>query len=93
MEDFEGIVSSSTSFNFTWSAPNTGNIGYSLRCVPLLDGIPVPEADLLAPNVTSAVVTGLHSGVTYDCSITTITARGRSEPLSVNLTTTEIGKT
>ena len=80
---------------FSWTAPSIAarlTTAYSLTCLPLLAGIPAPQSLTLQPSVTSATVGGLYSGVGYNCSITTISGVGPSEPKSVNLTTPEIGE-
>ena len=95
VEKFKGALSSGTSFNFSWSPPSIAaelTTGYSLKCAPLLAGIPALQALTIAPANTTAVVYGLKPGVTYDCSITTITDAGSSEPQTLTLTTPEIGK-
>ena len=94
VEAFKVMALSTTSANFTWNVPITRpNLitGYSLRCIPLLAGIPALESQMVDSDLTSAVITGLHPGVPYDCSITTNTAGGHSQPRSINLTTHEIG--
>ena len=93
MEGFEGEVSE-TSFTFSWSPPSiTAHLttGYKLVCVPSLAGIPTPAALILGPAATSAEVTGLYSGATYDCSISTISDEGSSQPQTLTLTTLETG--
>ena len=94
MEDFEGLILSETSFSFSWSPPSVAahlTTGYQLECVPLLTGIPTPAALMLEPANTSADVTGLYSGVTYDCSISTLSDEGSSQLQTLSLTTPEIG--
>ena len=93
MEGFEGEVSE-TSLTFSWSPPNIAahlTTGYKLVCVPALAGIPTPAALILGPAATSADVTGLYSGVTYNCSISTISDEGSSQPQTLTLTTLETG--
>ena len=95
MSQFDGSVSSGTSFTFSWTAPSIAahlTTAYSLTCIPLLAGIPSPQSLTIQPSVTSATVGGLYSGVGYNCSITTISGVGPSEPESVVLTTPEIGE-
>ena len=94
VEEFEGMVSSGTSFTFSWSPPSIAphlTTGYKLVCVPSLAGIPTPAALMLGPEATSADVTGLYSGVTYDCSISTISDEGSSQPQSLTLSVPETG--
>ena len=93
MEGFEGEVSE-TSLTFSWSPPSIAahlTTGYKLVCVPSLVGIPTPAALMLGPAATSADVTGLYSGVTYDCSISTSIDEGSSQPQTLRLTTLETG--
>ena len=80
---------------FSWTAPSIAahlTTAYSLTCLPLLAGIPSPQSLTVQPSVTSATLGGLYSGVGYNCSITTISDEGPSEPESVILTTPEIGE-
>ena len=95
VEDFKNTAVSESSFSFSWSQPSiAGNLttGYNLTCVPLLTGIPLPQSlQLLAPTATSATVAGLRSGVTYNCSIFTITDQGHSQPLTLSNSTYETG--
>ena len=95
METFEVISVSETSLTFSWSQPSTGahlTTGYNLTCVPLLIGIPFPQSlSLLAPNLISATLSGLFSGVPYNCSISTISDRGSSLPANLYITTNESG--
>ena len=94
MEDFEGLVLSETSLTFSWSPPSIAahlTTGYKLVCVPSLAGIPFPAAIMLGPAATSANVTGLYSGVTYDCNISTVSDEGSSQPQTLSLTTLETG--
>ncbi|CAI8037263.1 Fibronectin, partial [Geodia barretti] len=95
VKNFEVISVSETSLTFSWSQPSTGahlTTGYNLTCVPLLTGIPSPQSlPLLAPTLTSATLSGLFSGVPYNCSISTISDRGSSLPASLCITTNESG--
>ena len=88
------MTSSETSLSFSWSPPSIGahlTTGYRLTCVPLLVGIPTPDVLILEAGTTSAIMTGLYSGVTYDCSIITISAEGSSQPQTLNLIIAELG--
>ena len=94
VEGFQGMVFSETSFSFSWSPPSIAahlTNGYQLECVPLLVGIPTPATLMLGPAATSANMTGLYSGVTYDCSISTLSDEGSSQPKTLSLTTPDIG--
>ena len=90
---FNGEVSlSGISFIFTWEPPSIGarlTTHYDLTCVPLIQRIPTPPV----PNTKISVeMGGLYSGVTYNCSISTVTAEGSSQPKHLILSTPEIGK-
>ena len=92
--DFKNTAVSESSLSFSWSQPSiAGNLttGYNLTCVPLLTGIPLPQSLQLAPTATSATLAGLRSGVTYNCSIFTITDQGHSQPLTLSNSTSETG--
>ena len=91
---FEAGMPSSTSLTFSWRPPSIAanlTTGYRLTCSPLLEGIPTPEDLMLGPAATTANVTGLYSGVTYNCSIVTVSHEGSSLPRSVELATITIG--
>ena len=84
-----------TTFNLSWMPPSIAahlTTGYNLTCLPLLAGVPAPETLELLPTATTAAVTGLFHGVTYNCSITTVSDAGASEPQTVILTTAESSK-
>ena len=94
VEAFQVGMSLSTSLTFSWKPPSIATnliTGYRLTCSPLLDGIPTPEGLMLGPAATTANVTGLYSGVTYNCSIVTVSHEGSSLPRSVTLATITIG--
>ena len=78
-QDFKGKVSKyGTQFLFSWTHPRIGTTlitGYNLTCVPKLAGIPVPPSLMLLPTATSANFSGLFSGVSYNCSIFTLSTR------------------
>ena len=91
---FEAREPSITSLTFSWKAPSIAanlTTGYRLMCSPLVDGIPTPEGLMLGPAATTANVTGLYPGVTYNCSIVTVSHEGSSLPRSVTLATITIG--
>ena len=67
-------------------------MNYHLKCDPLLIELPIRQA-LVSATSTSAVITDLHPGNIYNCSIFTVGPLGNSEPKSHNITTPEIGKT
>ena len=95
VELFTGKVSpSGTSFAFSWSHPSIGasiTTSYNLIYIPLLLEIPSPNPILLSSNTTSAVLTGLHPGVGYNCSIYTATTNAFSQPQTLYLRTPEKG--
>ena len=93
---FNGEVSlSGISFIFTWEPPSIGarlTTHYDLTCVPLIQRIPTPPVLSLSNTKISVEMGGLYSGVTYNCSISTVTAEGSSQPKHLILSTPEIGK-
>ena len=79
---------------FYWTPPSIGaslTSGYKLSCIPLLQGIPFPHPLQPPPNATSAILTGLFSGVDYNCSLVTITAEGTSLPNTLSFHSPETG--
>lgn len=95
VERFMGNVSvSGTSFMFIWRLLSIGvsiTSGFNLTCLPQLTGIPAPQPLLLSKTTTSAKVTRLYSGVSYNCSIITLTTEDPSVPQNTTLTTPEKG--
>ena len=84
-----------TYLTLSWHQPSIAahlTTGYNLICVPLLAGIPVPQSLWLSPTTTSTTVTGLKPGVSYNCTIFTITDQGSSSPLTFSLKTSETSK-
>ena len=82
-------------FIFTWGHPRIGTrltTHYDLTCIPLLQGIPTPPALSLSDTETAVEMSGLYSGVTYNCSIYTVTAEGSSQPKHLIISSPEIGK-
>ena len=73
VEEFKGEVSASWAHT---SIEATLRTGYNLTCVPLMAGIPVPPPLQLPSKDTSANMSGLFSGVTFNCSIFVDTGRG-----------------
>ena len=96
VEEFEGNISSSgASFIFTWAPPRIRaelTTHYDLTCVPLLQGIPPPQGLSLSNTETSAEMSGLYSGVTYNCNISAVTTEGSSQPKQLILSTPVKGK-
>ena len=85
----------SMTYTLSWQQPSIAahlTTGYNLICVPLLAGIPVPQSLWLPPTTTSVTVTGLRPGVSYNCTIFTITDQGSSSPLTFSVKTSETGK-
>ena len=95
VQDVVLTSSSETSLIFTWVPPITAvynNItGYNLTCIPLLKNIPARDTLELGPNISTANVTGLYSGVAYNCSIVSLIASKSSEPYTLTSITMEIG--
>ena len=93
VQNYENTASSETTLSFAWIAPNNSSeiTGYNLICIPLLQNIPTPEKLALGPNTTTANVTTLCSGVTYDCSIISLIINKYSQPSFLNSTTVETG--
>ena len=79
---------------FTWRLLSIGvsiTSGFNLTCLPQLTGVPAPQPLILSKTTTSANVTGLYAGVSYICSIITLTTEGPSVPQNTTLTTPEKG--
>ena len=95
VQDVVLTSSSETSLIFTWVPPITAvynNItGYNLTCIPLLKNIPARDTLELGPNISTANVTGLYSGVAYNCSIVSLIASKSSEPYTLTSITLEMG--
>ena len=97
VQDVVLTSSSETSLIFTWIPPITAvynklNItGYNLTCIPLLKNIPARDTLELGPNINTANVTGLYSGVAYNCSIVSLIASKSSEPYTLTSITLEMG--
>ena len=93
VQNFENTASSETTLFFAWIAPNNSSeiTGYNLICIPLLQNISTPEKLALGPNTTTANVTTLCSGVTYDCSIISLITNKYSQPSFLKSATVETG--
>ena len=95
VQDVVLTSSSETSLIFTWVPPITAvcnNItGYNLTCIPLLKNIPTRDTLELGPNINTANVTGLYSGVAYNCSIVSLIPSKSSEPYTLTSITLEMG--
>ena len=88
------VSADKTSLSFSWDPPSAGaelTTGYTLTCIPLLRGILVPQPLDLNDNATFVVVTGLHPGVVYKCSIATVSSEGFSQSKYVTSVTLETG--
>ena len=95
VEEFEVTMSSGTSLTFSWNPPSVAaqlTTGYRLTCAPLLEGISAPNTLRLGPRNVRAAVAGLNPGVTYNCSIVTVSHEGSSQPQTLTTSTTESGK-
>ena len=89
VEEFKGKVI------FTWIPPRIGaklTTHYDLTCVLLLQGIPSLRHLSLSNTETSAEMSGLYSGVTYNCNISAVTAEGSSQPKNLTLSINAKGK-
>ena len=94
VENFTVVSASLTSLSFSWNTPGAGDeliVGYVLTCLPLLIGIVALQPLNLEHNATSATITGLHSGMVYQCSIATISSEGLSKFKNITFATLEIG--
>ena len=83
-----------TSFGLYWVGPTIGahlTLEYSLECEPLLIEVSTNQTTVPA-SVSSVVLTALHPGTRYNCSIVTTGALGSSEPVSVIIHTPEAGE-
>ena len=74
---------SETSIMFSWTTvTNTGPLttGYQLTCSPLLQELPTPDILILNDlSATTAGVTGLISGETYNCCLAVTNYLGNSQ--------------
>ena len=92
VEEFEVTMSLETSLTFSWRPPSTDHAtGYRLTCTPLLKGISTPATLELSPKATTVIVIGLNPGVTYNCSIITVSPVGSSKLQTLTPTTAEMG--
>lgn len=95
VEDFGSRPVNTTSVILYWTAPSIIPhlaVKYNLRCNPII--IKVPSHEMVVPaNLTAAVITDLHPGTSYNCSIfITVNLQGMSEPQSIITTTPEAGR-
>ena len=91
VEGFEVVTVSKTFLTFFWIAPSTTaqpTTGYRLACFPLLEGIPTPQFLMVELTATTANMTGLYSGVEYNCSIS---LEGSTQGATLMSTTAESG--
>ena len=94
VEGFWSRLTTGTSFTFYWTPPNIGAYltnDHHLKCDPLTIEVQFRQAIVQATS-TSAVLTDLHPGTNYNCSIFTVGPLGISAPKSHNITTPEAGK-
>ena len=91
---FWSSLSTRTSFSFFWAAPSTGaqfTQNYHVRCDPqLIDELPTRQS-IVPASQSSAVVTDLHPGTRYNCSIFTEGALGLSAPKSTSIIIPDAG--
>ena len=88
----ENVVN--TSFGLYWVGPTIGahlTLEYNLECDPLLIEVSTNQTTVPA-SVSSVVLTYLHPGTRYNCSIVTTGALGSSEPVSVIILTPDAGE-
>ena len=94
VERFRSENVANTSFCLYWVGPTIGaqlSLEYSLECEPLLIEISTNQTTVPA-SVSSVVLTDLHPGTRYNCSIVTTGALGSSEPVSLIILTPEAGE-
>ena len=95
VESFRFSITTDTSFTFYWRPPSIGaqlTINYLVRCDPVMLEVPTRQRSLEATH-NLAVVSDLHPGTSYNCSIFTSGAQGNSEPRSHIITTPDARKT
>ena len=96
VEDVAVAFSSSSALELTWGPPKHGanlTIAFVLTCTPLLEGIPVPESVRTSSGGEMTLsLAELYPGVSYNCSVVTVTAEGQSQPVSKVQATEEIGE-
>ena len=88
----ENVVN--TSLGLYWVGPTIGadlTLEYSLECDSLLIEVSTNQTTVPA-SVSSVVLTDLHPGTRYNCSIVTTGALCNSEPASVIILTPEAGE-
>ena len=79
---------------FYWDSPTIGahlTLEYNLECEPILIEVSTNQTTVPA-SVSSVVLTDLHPGTRYNCSIVTTGALGSSEPVSVIILTPDAGE-
>ena len=94
VERFWSEYVTNTSFGLYWDSPTIGadlTLEYSLECDPLLIEVSTNQTTVPA-SVSSVVLTDLHPGTRYNCSIVTTGALGSSEPVSLIILTPEAGE-
>ena len=88
----ENVVN--TSLGLYWVGPTIGahlTLEYNLECDPLLIEVSTNQTTVPA-SVSSVVLTDLHPGTRYNCSIVTTGALGSSEAVSLIILTPEAGE-
>ena len=94
VERFWSEYVTNASLGLYWVGPTIGahlTLEYNLECDPLLIEVSTNQTTVPA-SVSSVVLTDLHPGTRYNCSIVTTGALGSSEPVSVIILTPEAGE-
>ena len=94
VEKFWSENVTNTFFGLYWVGPTIGadlTLEYSVECDPLLIEVSTNRTTVPA-SVSSVVLTDLHPGTRYNCSIVTTGALGSSEPVSLIILTPEAGE-
>ena len=87
----EAVQEGPTSYRFSWTAPSVTDgvpTGYTLSCVPSLEGIATLTTTTQSDQ-TTATVSNLENGVTYSCTVTATNSAGSSPPSNTLTVTTD----
>ena len=91
----QAVQEGPTSYRFSWTAPSETDgvpTGYTLSCVPSLEGIPTLIITIQSDQ-TTATINNLENGVTYSCTVTATNSGGSSPPSNtLSVTAAESGK-
>ena len=80
--DLQETELNSTSYMFSWRAPNVTNgdlTGHVMSCDPQVDELGIISRNVSAGE-TMATLSGLENGVTYSCSVKAQNSAGSSPP-------------